>query len=417
MATASPFRRPLALIVGVTAAMSLALLGDQLLYVVLPGRPEVAGIGVASLGIILGVNRFVRLGANGLSGALSDRLGRRWPFLLGMALALLSTAGYLVSTGFWPLLAARLAWGVAFALISVGGLSITLDLAAVEERGRTVGTYLSLVQLGTLLGLVLSGLLVDRAGYRATLAVYVPLTALGCVIAWVTLRGPVLPHRGGGAGAAARAGRGRLVLDRRLAAPAYASLVSHFAGSGILMATLGMALRQDAGGTATVTGLLLASRRLVGMIMAPLAGHLSDRLGSRRPVAVAGTVGLAAGFLVLVLGPRGLETVVTGVGLTALGEGVLHPALAAWVGDATPEHRRGVMMGVLATVNDLGAAVGPLAGYALAAAVDLGAAYGLCAGLVATGTLALLAAPARGRPGAPRPGREAGGRAGPRRGA
>lgn len=402
---AAASRRSLALIIGVAAAISLALLGDQLLYVVLPGQPEVAGIGVTSLGVILGVNRFVRLGANGLSGALSDRLGRRWPFLLGMALALVATAGYLLSTGFGSLLAARLAWGVAFALISVGGLSITLDLAAAEERGRTVGTYLSLVQCGTLLGLVLSGLLVDHAGYRTTLAVYVPLTALGGAIAWWTLRGAA-PVRTGSAGRApARRGGGRLVLDRRLAAPAYASLVSYFAGSGILMATLGMALRQDGGGgvtdagTATMTGFLLASRRLAGMVMSPLAGHLSDRLGSRRPVALAGTVGLAAGFLVLAFGPRGLATVVAGVALTALGEGVLHPALAAWVGDATPEHRRGVMMGALATVNDLGAAAGPIAGYALAAWFDLRAAYGLCAGLVASSTLVLLAAPARRRGG------------------
>lgn len=402
--TVTTARRP-ALILGVAASISLALLGDQMLYVVLPGQPQVAGIGIASLGVILGVNRFIRLGANGMSGVLSDRLGRRSPFLLGMLLALLSTAGYLLTSGFWPLLVARLVWGVAFALISVSGLSIALDVATAADRGRTVGLYLSLVQCGTLLGLVLSGLLVDRIGYRATLAVYVPLTALGCLVAWLTLHETAPGRAGRGTSSAPRAsgsaiGRA-LDLDRRLIVPAYASFTSYFAGSGILMATLGMYLRQvaSAGGVlmavATLTGLLLASRRLAGMVMSPLAGYLSDRTGSRRMVAVVGTLTILAGFLVFVLAPRGLGAVVIGVALTAIGEGVLHPSLAAWVGDATPEHRRGVMMGALATVNDLGAAIGPVVGYALAAALDLDAAYALCLALTASSALVLLAVSAR----------------------
>ena len=41
--------------------MSLALLGDQMLYVVLPAHPEAAGIGVAALGLVLSANRFTAL--------------------------------------------------------------------------------------------------------------------------------------------------------------------------------------------------------------------------------------------------------------------------------------------------------------------------------------------------------------------
>ena len=111
-----PSRR-YALAAGLALAYSLALLGDQMLYVFLPSHPAAAGIAAASLGIVLSANRFVRLGANSLGGLLSDRLGRRRPYLLGMALALASTAGYLLSSSFWPLLLWRIVWGIAFALI------------------------------------------------------------------------------------------------------------------------------------------------------------------------------------------------------------------------------------------------------------------------------------------------------------
>ena len=227
----------------VAGALSLALLGDQMLYVVLPGRPEAAGVGVAALGVILGVNRFIRLGANSLAGLASDRLGRRPLFLAGMALALLSTTGYLLTSGFWPLVAARLVWGLAYAALAVGGSSIALDLATPADRARTVGVYLALVQAGTLAGLVVSGVLVDALGYRGTLVLYVPLTALGGLVALRLVR-ETAPGRAVATAAGGPALGGLLALDRRLVAPAAVSFASNFAGSGVLMASLGMYLRQ-----------------------------------------------------------------------------------------------------------------------------------------------------------------------------
>lgn len=384
-----PSRRH-ALAAGLALAYSLALLGDQMLYVFLPSHPAAAGIAAASLGIVLSANRFVRLAANSLSGLLSDRFGRRRPYLLGMGLALASTAGYLGSDSLWPLLAWRVVWGIAFALISVGGVAIMLDVSTPEERGRTVGTFQSLLQLGTFLGLLLSGFLTDLLGYRGALMIYVPLAALGLGVAVLALRDPGAGPSGSAPGRATGLGTlGTLRrLDRRLLAPAYVNFASLFAGSGVLMATLGVYLTQStvAGAAplvpvASLTGILLAARRLAGMVEAPIAGHLLDRLGDRRLVAAAGVIVSLAGFLVLTAG-RAVAMVVAGVVLVSMGEGLLHPAVVVWTGDGAPAHRRGVVMGGLATAGDLGAALGPLVGYGLLGTVGLRAAYALCAGLM-----------------------------------
>jgi MFS family permease len=355
----------------VAGAIALALLGDQMLYVVLPGQPELAGIGVGALGLVLSANRFVRLGVNALGGRLSDRVGRRPMFLLGMALALVSTLGYLVTTTLAPLLAARVVWGVAFALISVGGVSIAMDLSTPGDRGRTLGGYQAAVQGGTLLGLVLSGVLVDVIGYRGTLALYVPLTALGLVIALLTVPETAPARRATPDHASDERGRsetGLRALDPWLLVPAYVEFASFFVSSGVIMSTLGLMLRQVEGATpnsffvpvATLTGIMLASRRLVGMMTAPVAGWVSDRTGDRRRVALVGAGIVLAGFGVLLLdGGRTFLPVAGGVILTAIGESVLQPSLAAWVGDSTPPGQRGVMMGGLATAKDLGAAVAP----------------------------------------------------------
>jgi DHA1 family multidrug resistance protein-like MFS transporter len=389
--------RRLGLASGLALAYSLALLGDQMLYVFLPSQPAAAGVAAASLGIILSANRFVRLAANSLAGLLSDRLGRRRPYLLGMLLALLSTAGYLVSDGFWPLLLSRVVWGIAFALLHVVGAAIILDVTTDEDRGRTVGAYSSLAQFGTLVGLVLSGFLTDLVGYRGTLMVYVPLAALGIVVAFVVLRdhdaGPMRRAApAGGLGTLATLRR----LDPRLLAPAYVNFVSLFAGSGVVAATLGVYLKQLAAEpgasllvpVASLTGILLASRRLAGMIEAPIAGQLLDRFGNRRAVAALGALASLVGFAVLA-GGRGVGMVVLGVVLMAIGEGFIGPAVVVWTGDNAPPHLRGVVMGGLATSGDLGAAIGPLVGYALLETAGLRSAYALCVALMVSALLVL----------------------------
>ena len=63
---------------------------------------------------------------NPLAGLLLDRWGRRRLFILGMLLGVLSTASYGLVRGFWPFLAGRLAWGIAWTLINVGGMAIVI---------------------------------------------------------------------------------------------------------------------------------------------------------------------------------------------------------------------------------------------------------------------------------------------------
>lgn len=96
------------------------------------------------------------------------------------------------------------------------------------------------------------------------------------------------------------------------------------------------------------------------------------------------------GFATLARGHE-LTAIIIGVALTALGEGILVPSLAAWAGDLTPATLRGVVMGGFATVNDLGGASGPLVGYGLGAALGLRSAYGLSMLLLILALAALVA--------------------------
>jgi MFS family permease len=103
---------PLRVLLPVGIGTCLSLLGDASIYAVLPSQTVGAGVSIASLGILLSANRFVRLFSNGPAGVAYDRGRRRRLFVSALFLGGLSTALYALSQGFWLLLVGRLLWGL-----------------------------------------------------------------------------------------------------------------------------------------------------------------------------------------------------------------------------------------------------------------------------------------------------------------
>ena len=100
---------------------------------------------------------------------------------------------------------------------------------------------------------------------------------------------------------------------------------------------------------------------LLGYIaMLPLIGRLSDLVG-RTPVLVASLVLFALGSL-LTAASFDLGVVVAGRFLQGVGGGGLVPATLALVADLWPPERRGLPLGVVGAVQELGSVVGPLYG-------------------------------------------------------
>ena len=79
----------------------LSLLGDNTLYTVLP-NPEIAaqtGLSLTMVGVVLGINRLVRVVFNPLAGSLYDRMPRRGLMVASIGIAVLSTSFYDLARG------------------------------------------------------------------------------------------------------------------------------------------------------------------------------------------------------------------------------------------------------------------------------------------------------------------------------
>jgi MFS family permease len=410
-------------------AVCLSLFGDLTLYAVLVTQLDVVGLSLPAAGVMLGVNRLVRVPGNPLAGLLLDRWGRRPLFILGMLVGVLSIVGSALVRGFWPFLLTRLAWGIAWTLINVGGLTVVLDVSTSANRGRLTGLYNTWMLAGLALGPLVGGFLVDRVGFRAGLLVCAAIAAVGLAVAFVALPetarvggspgpAPVLPNStppvAGDAGRAPPRSpvglrrrlreawrqqvRAVLRAHRSLALVAGLYLITQLAGEGVVLSTVSLLLQQRFGpvvsvgglvlGVASAGGLLLALRSLLAGAVGPLAGHLSDaRPGRTRSgrwsVVVASLVVGASAFGLLSCAAAwraaSLGSIVLGVVLSAFSGGAGLATLAAQVGDLAPPGREGAAMGAYAAAGDVGSMAGPFLAFALVSVVGLQSVYLLCA--------------------------------------
>jgi MFS family permease len=106
-------------------------------------------------------------------------------------------------------------------------------------------------------------------------------------------------------------------------------------------------------------GLVLTAQPIIMAVVAPFAGALSDRVGSR-VLATFGMLCLATGILLLAFLAReaSLQAIAAALGVVGLGIGIfVSPNNSALMG-AAPRHRQGIASGVLATARNLGMVLG-----------------------------------------------------------
>ncbi|MGH1562776.1 MFS transporter [Mumia sp. DW29H23] len=150
-----------------------------------------------------------------------------------------------------------------------------------------------------------------------------------------------------------------------------------------MMTAAGLGLDELQRAAPIVSGFLLGY-----VAVLPLVGRIADLRG-RRPVLVGSLVLFAVGSVVTAAAD-GLAPMVAGRFLQGVGGGGLVPATLALVADLWPPRRRGVPLGIVGAVQELGSVLGPLYGAAVLAVGDWRAIFWLnCAvGLVLAAAIA-----------------------------
>ncbi|MDA1035258.1 MAG: MFS transporter, partial [Chloroflexi bacterium] len=160
----------IALITGV------CLLGDSALYVLLPAQLEVFAVSPTAAGLILGINRYIRIISNSGAGWLVQRAGVVWPLAAAVVLAGITTLAYGLSTGFLLLFIAHACWGLSWSVLRLSGYLAAVETGASNAVGRHMGVFQSVSRGGSLVAAVAGGVLADRIGARDTFVVFGAVT-------------------------------------------------------------------------------------------------------------------------------------------------------------------------------------------------------------------------------------------------
>ena len=350
------------------AVLSIVLMGDALIYVVLPVSAEVFGVSLVWVGILLSANRFVRIITYGAIAHATTTYGIRLATIVACIGGASSTVMYWMFDGGWALLFARLLWGMSFAALTL----TTLAYAVADRRraGTRVGLSRAIQQFGSVFALTAGAWLAGQFGAKAAFLYLGLASFIALPFALALPKEKAQPAQG---------------KTQWLPRPHLLDLLFFavgFAVDGVFAMTITLILADLVSLEAAILGggIVLSLRRVGDAVFAPIGGWLGDRLGSEKSL-FASTALTALGLAAIALGH-----VYIGAGAIIIGRAAiaaLGPATVAVRNSADQVmHRMAVMM----TWRDFGAALGPLLSGFFLGAISIPIIY---SALVAILTIAL----------------------------
>jgi FSR family fosmidomycin resistance protein-like MFS transporter len=158
-----------------------------------------------------------------------------------------------------------------------------------------------------------------------------------------------------------------------------------------LLTFLPLFLARELGYSPFLIGASMFALQAAGFAAAPVAGHLSDRLG-RRSVMMT-SMAMTALVLVFMAVAGRSQAFVVFIAILGFFLYAIRPVIQAWLLEATPKNMGGSSIGILFGAQSLGASIAPLIGGVIADRYGLGATFYFLAGTIVCANLFILLMP------------------------
>jgi EmrB/QacA subfamily drug resistance transporter len=390
-------------------ALFMVMLDNTVVNVALPAIQKDLGIGVSELEwtVTAYALTFAVLLLSG--GKLGDMYGRRRIFMIGLLVFTVSSLVCGLSSSAPELIGARAVQGVGSALMMPATLSIITATFAAAQRGMAIGIWAGVSAMALAIGPLLGGVITEHISWNWIFFVNVPIGILAVIAAIVVvpesrdmsreqrldLPGLVTSgigllalvyalieaHRLGWTSATIIA----LFAVAAVALTAFVFLELHqrlpmldlslfkngtFTGANLVAILVTLAMfgifvffpiyMQDLLGWSPIqAGAALLPWTILIVIFAPIAGKLSDHVGSRWLMAGGmATVGLCCLELSTVAVGSTFWRLLPGFILGGLGMAFVMTPMSAAVMGSAPVDKAGVASGVLNTFRQVGVALG-----------------------------------------------------------
>lgn len=294
-----------------------------------------------------------------IAGRLTDLIGGRRIVLGGLVLFTLASGFCGLAMTAEHLIIARGLQGVGAAMLLASGQALLTDAYPAERRGAAMGLMHMAVAVGLTAGPSLGGLLIVAAGWRAIFLINLPLGLLALALAWFRL-----PRGARHIDASTERGRS-LGRSWRLHAGLLAAFLA-FVALTANMFLMPFALQSLMGYSAVRAGFVMISVPLTILVVAPLAGRITDQVGPRWPATLGiGLVTVAILLMAQLRSGSGAPFAVLALVVYGVGAGLFQTPNNVAVMTAAPPGARGLVSGTLALARGLG----QVAGVALASEI------------------------------------------------
>lgn len=383
--------------------MFFLTLGFSIIMPILPYYTQRMGASALELGLLMASYSVMQLIFTPFWGKMSDRIGRKPIFLIGLFGYGSSFIVYGFATQLWMLFAARMIGGMLAGGIYPASLAYIADMTGHEERGQIMGLLGAASSLGMIFGPSISGVLSVWGLSLPFFVTAVAAFAFGIVGYFlleesrsVDVHHPIR-HEKISLIAPLKTHLATIFLLMMLVT----FLISGFQGifAYYLSGRFGL---QDTpssmpvlGWPVTLTGptamaIMFTVIGIAGVLCQGfLVGIFIHRIGEAKTV-VAGMAISAVSFF-LILASKDLVTLMLFSSMMAVGTGLSTPCLNSLVSNETDEEHQGIALGVLGSYGALGRIIGPPTG-GLAFDISINLPYIISGVMAGLGALAMTVA-------------------------
>lgn len=342
-------------------------------------------------------------------GKISDIVGRKTVYSLGMLVFMLGLIGCSLAQNIGQLILFRCFQGFGAAMNVSCGTAIVTEAFPHQETGRGLGLMGIFVSLGFIIGPVLGGFLLDWLDWRSIFYVRVPVSLLAFILGVVLLKrdrraartvrldfmGALTSSLGifclvYGVGRSNESGllststllwvvSGVLLLilftrlqritqnpivdlslfRNRTFLVASLSLFLTFVSAPAFILIMPFYLMEGIGLPPSEAGFLLAVNSVAAIVCGPISGTLSDRFGAERFAAAGAAVTVAAFLLMMFFNTyTGMTAIVLVLILLGAGIGMFHAPNNSMIMRSVPRNHLGTASALLGTLRQVGVSLG-----------------------------------------------------------
>jgi EmrB/QacA subfamily drug resistance transporter len=408
-ATQTQSKRKWLVLVVISFALFMILLDVTIVNIAIPHIMKSLNAGLSSVEWVINVYTLVFAVLLLTMGKLGDLFGRKRLFMFGLVVFTLSSLGCSLSPNLAMLVLARGIQAIGSSAMMPATLSILNVEFAGGQRGLALGVWGAISGAATALGPIIGGSLVDAFSWQYIFVINVPIGIFAFIAAMLIVRESKDPNTdrhidipgvllisaslfcltfalvqgqsygwtsvtilslfaGALVGLAAfiilelKTARPlaqlRLFKNPSFAAGNIVGIVIHFGLIGVIFLVI-LYLQIVLGLKALQSGLWLLPLALMVMLVAPLAGRLTDRIGGRW-ILMAGTLISALGIFLLsqLANVTNWTDLLPSLLICGGGMGMVMAPLTTVVMTNTPVQQSGMGAGILATCRQIGSVLG-----------------------------------------------------------